>query len=388
MEGGSKRGRIASYNALKGLGAVGILFSHMSYLGAAENPFWWNFHHYFMRYGAVCSSFFFLCSGFLLHYTWKEGTGSGGHAFGVYLKKKLKRLYPLALFVFLLAVGVELLMPGNGVVTEGMQLGSPLWLFCVAANLLLFKAFIPDRRVFYSFHGPSWYISVLFFFYAAAFAFVRGLKSGTEESRARWRRATLICCAAAYTIELVICVAVDRGVGGLENHSLYLTYVNPYFRIFGEGFAGILLCEYMPRISRAVRKCSADLLEICGIAAFLCGMLLKNVIHTSLMNAWLQSALMGFVLIAFRSDAGRVSGALKRRPFQLLGDISFELYMTHAFVYEGLPVAAGIVSGAMRGWLIAHAGTRFVITFVLCVVFAWIVHFFLEQLTRKVLARV
>lgn len=64
----SKR-KIYSYNALKGIGAVGILFSHMSYLSDAVNPFWRIVYDHFMRFGSRCSSLFFVISGFLMAYT-------------------------------------------------------------------------------------------------------------------------------------------------------------------------------------------------------------------------------------------------------------------------------------------------------------------------------
>ncbi len=92
---------------------------------------------------------------------------------------------------------------------------------------------------------------------------------------------------------------------------------------------------------------------------------------------------MGFLLIAFRQGTGKVSGLQKTRGMQFLGDISFELYMTHAFVYEGLPVVVGIVSKPMKDWLVYHAGTRFMITFILCILVAGMVHMILSWLHKN-----
>lgn len=69
-----------------------------------------------------------------------------------------------------------------------------------------------------------------------------------------------------------------------------------------------------------------------------------------------------------------VSGVLKGRIWQFIGNISFELYMTHAFVYEGIPVAAGIISNKLQNWIIIHAGSRFMVTFFASILFAWMVH--------------
>ena len=69
--------------------------------------------------------------------------------------------------------------------------------------------------------------------------------------------------------------------------------------------------------------------------------------------------------------------------FVSLGNISFELYMTHAFVYEGLPIVAGVVNNDMKKWLISHAGIRFVITAILSFLAAWIINMILRTVKRK-----
>lgn len=237
----AKREQIATYNALKGIGAVGIVFSHMAYLGDAANPFWKGFYSVFMSKGAICTTLFVLCSGFFLDYAWKD------QKFGRYVTGKLKRKYPLTFIVFLAAVAVDILLAGNAVVNEGAPVGSGLWLFNVAANLFLFKAFIPIKSVFYSFHGPSWYISLLFVFYLIAYPFVKGLHGG---NKAKWKRIIRGAVLTAYIAELAICIMtrVFRWDG------LWLCYVNPWFRIFGEGFAGILLCEEMDGLQGKIRN--------------------------------------------------------------------------------------------------------------------------------------
>ena len=52
----------------------------------------------------------------------------------------------------------------------------------------------------------------------------------------------------AFFSGLLICLIMTI----IGKGSLYLRYVNPWFRIFGEGLAGILLCEYMPKIQKKV----------------------------------------------------------------------------------------------------------------------------------------
>ena len=372
-----KKERIATYNAFRGIAAVMILFSHMAYLAEATNPFWKHLWSYFMNHGSLATTFFFLCSGFFLSYTWKE------RRFGSFIVAKLKRLYPLTFIVFILALIIDIMLAGNEIVSEGVRTGSLHWFFNIVANLFLFKAFIPLESTFYSFHGPSWYISALLAFYIVGYWFVRGLHSNKPSVRRKWKRYTWTAIIAAYAIELIICVLAR------VNHwrTLYLCYINPYFRIFGEGLAGVMLCEQMPRIQKRINERHINGLELLAVLVFIGDFLLHNLLRLNIWNAWLQLVPMGLVFIAFRRGKGSVSGLLKTKPFQGLGDISFELYMTHAFVYEGLPIALGIVSKSVSEWIVLHAGTRFVITFVLCIIAAWIANRIMRQVNRLLFNR-
>ena len=144
----------------------------------------------------------------------------------------------------------------------------------------------------------------------------------------------------------------------------------------------------MPEIQEYIKNININILEITSFVIFLASFFLKNIIHLNIYPAWIQIIPMGFILIAFRSERGVISKVLKSGPLQFIGKISFELYMTHAFVYEGLPVAIGFVSKNFKNWIIYHAGTRFVITFVLCIVFAYIVNLFMKFLNKKIISKI
>lgn len=348
--------KINTYNALKGIGAIGILFSHMSYLENSNNQFWKCFWAFFMSKCAVFTSFFFICSGFFLDYAWKK------KGYKEYIIGKLKRIYPLVFVVFVLALIIRIIVPDDLVAK-----GSGIWYFDIFANIFLFKSLIPDERVFYSFHGPSWYISALFLFFIVAYPFVKNMHSSDSE---KWKKRTLLVCGVTYLIELIICVAVDLS----QTPKLWLCYVNPWFRAFGEGMIGVLLSQYMPVIQNGIRRITGSLLEILSLTIIIIDIVFRDTFHLSFSWAWIQFIPMGFLLIAFRMEKGCISKILKKRPFQFLGNISFELYMTHAFVYEGLPIASGILSNNLKTWLVNHGGTRFLITLCLSIVFAWIVN--------------
>lgn len=55
-------------------------------------------------------------------------------------------------------------------------------------------------------------------------------------------------CTTAYILQAGICLVVD--VKELENIKLWATYVNPYFRIFGECFLGMIVAGYIDKIKK------------------------------------------------------------------------------------------------------------------------------------------
>ncbi len=360
-----KKRHNSSYNALRGLAAIGIFFSHMSYLKASDMSFWRNLYQFFMRNGAVCASFFYILSGFLVVYTWKNAS------FKDYMVKKLKKFYPLVLCVLILAIALDLVMGGSEVINEGVVPGSWQWWLNIVMGITMLKAFIPFEAIFYSFHGPSWYMSALIVFYVLAWFIVPKLVDAENPKQQKTvARGTTIVCIAAYVIQGIICFMVDSKE--LIDIRLWITYVNPWFRIFGECFLGMVIASYIDEIKLA--KNSREGFKAIALLFMLTMLLLRSMFVSSLWNAWLFALPNTLLLIAFYNDEGKTACVLKAKPFQLLGNISFELYMTHAFVYEGLPIVVGVLSSSLKNWIIYHAGTRFMITLVLAINFAWIVH--------------
>lgn len=389
-----KRKKNLSYNALRGIAALGIFFSHMSYLKASDTQFWSGLYTFFMRHGSVCCSVFYILSGFLAVYTWRNST------FREYFTRKLKKNYPLVFYVLVLAVALDYVMSRNAVINEGVSAGSPQWWFNILMGVTMLKAFIPYESTFYSFHGPSWYFSGLVVFWVLAYFIVPKLVGAiTDIKDAQNAKDNLlnnnnllnhsnqklavgwvtVICAVAYAVQAVICIYID--VKQLSDIRLWATYVNPWFRIFGECFLGMIIACHIEDMK--LTKNSSGKLKVFAIVFAFAVILLRNVMATSLWSAWIYALPISLLLISFYNDEGKVAGVLKAKPFQFLGDISFELYMTHAFVYEGLPIAVGIVSTDFKGWLVYHAGTRFIITMALAIVFAWMVQMVFGLVRKK-----
>ena len=145
-------------------------------------------------------------------------------------------------------------------------------------------------------------------------------------------------------------------------------------------------CSLLDSGCKRVKK-NSGIEKWCLAVAFLSILIilsLKNIIHTSLLSAWVLAVPSASLLVGFYHDEGKAAEILHAKPFQVIGNISFELYMTHAFVHEGLPIAVGMINNNMKKWLVSHAGTRFIITATLSFLVAWIVNMILKAVNRKI----
>lgn len=144
---------------------------------------------------------------------------------------------------------------------------------------------------------------------------------------------------------------------------------------------GVMLCEYMPEIQEKLKKVNRNSLEITAFLVWDGFFVMNNVVKSSIWSAWLWFIPIGFLMIAFYEDTGILSRVSKTKPLLLLGDISFELYMTHAFVYEGIPVICYAINANIGKWIVYHAETRFLITLLGSIIFAYFVHILMKKIT-------
>ena len=81
----------------------------------------------------------------------------------------------------------------------------------------MLKAFIPVESTFYSFHGPSWYLSALVVFYVLAWFIVPRLVGNGEQERQEKNQtiiAVIYICVCAYVMQAALCFIVDWKCSG------------------------------------------------------------------------------------------------------------------------------------------------------------------------------
>lgn len=275
-------------------------------------------------------SFFFVLSGFILAYNYRNFDKTG--SIGRFLAARFARVWPLHLITCILWIGLVFhfnrtaYFPGS---TGIMQL---------LANLTLTQSWIPLKLWAISFNGVAWSISNEMFFYIAFPLIIMC-----------WRKhwATVLFIASA-SVAIFIAAGNHFNLSSSDNTTgvglLGIIYVNPLTRIFefiiGVAVANIFLMPALHEFKAS--KASWLYLELfalglCTASMVLVGNPLRiNAFFGPAAGYYLQSEglwlIWGILILVFALSKGPVTAILSTRPLVFLGEISFALYLVHAIV--------------------------------------------------------
>ncbi|MBX9668690.1 MAG: acyltransferase [Candidatus Obscuribacterales bacterium] len=282
-------------------------------------------------------TFFFVLSGFIL--TLVYPSFDNGKQITEYLVKRLARLWPLHISVFLM----RFLMFPKVLLTFPGAAPKVVVLLC---NIFLLHGWIPLFQFFFSYNAPSWTISTEFFFYLCL-PFILPLFT-----RAKWLPALLAFGITLGSIILCNSVGLDEySEQGLSMRGLL--YINPLPRLF-EFVIGMTtaICfrDYVSKLK--INKVICSIVELSAVAFTLLLMWNTKPIAQFFGSLpavgragifWLEYSgvpLFAFslLILALARRGGVVSWILSVPILVLLGDISYAIYLCHhpLLVYHGL----------------------------------------------------
>jgi peptidoglycan/LPS O-acetylase OafA/YrhL len=235
--------------------------------------------------------------------------------FASFALRRFGRVYPLHFLFLLLLIGLELiklLAYAHGAPAEHPPFTGTTSPAAIVTNLLLVQAF--GLHGADTWNGPSWSISVEFYTY---------LVFGLFCSLLGRRKRLAIIAAFLLSIAGAILLYACRG-------DIQATYDYAFFRClygFFCGAAGYLLC-FEANPLRFAGPNGATIVEILAVMAAVVFVITGATSAVSLL------APMVFLLavLVFSAQRGWLSRLLSQRPFQFLGEISYTLYISHAFV--------------------------------------------------------
>jgi peptidoglycan/LPS O-acetylase OafA/YrhL len=312
-------------------------------------------------------SFFFVLSGFILAYTYRERLRRlDRRTIETFLVARFARVYPVHVVTFV-AAAILFARPHIGHV--GVTVAA-------VQNLLLLQAFSPTRAAD-AFNTPSWSLSAEMFFYVL-FPVLLVL---TIRARRVLGGGRLVAATAAVVAGWTAFVW-DAGSRVPSDIGQWFFYFNPLARVvdFGVGvvlavtFCSLARGGYQPRGRRSVALFTAAELAAVGVLAGLVAGF-EHVPQAMRWSVYYMPA-MALVVFVFAFEGGLLGKALALRPLMVLGEVSFAFYMWHQLVMR----LAG-----QHASLVAHpeATTAGVLVVSLAISFAtWLV---LERPARRII---
>ena len=266
-------------------------------------------------------SFFFVLSGFILTYVYKDQLTYARVPKFYY--KRWARIWPLHLVCLIVTIYVV------GMVVIDYEM--------LAVNLALLQSWVPDSKWVFSFNGVSWSISTEMFFY---FMFPFFLIGGQNRF---WVK---------YILLWFVVLAAVKGIQILDNQPAWADYdlerachVNPFLRLpefcTGMGVGFIFFNRATPRFRSSPVDSVIEIAALSLIPGFswvlreygIVGLIRRAEWGGPAMALWVQYTAMVFVfaivIYVFARSQGILSKLLGSRGLVFLGEISFALYMIH-----------------------------------------------------------
>lgn len=287
-------------NHIESLQSLRFIFIFLIFM----SHFSWDGSGYWDCGGDIGVCFFFMLSGFVL----SLASSCDLINLGVFIRKRLARIYPAHLLALLLAF---VCMPWsfNGVTT--------------ATSLALVQSWVPCREVYFGANPVAWFLSDLLLLYAL----FPLLKRAIFGCRRGVLAVVVTVVAGLYLAVLVPVVPADK--------VNWVLYVFPPLRLL-DFCIGILLARLFKALSQArLSRGVATLFEISALALVVGSCVAYPFIPERYATAsffWIPCGMVIIVFAMTDSASGAVGSALKGQWLLWLGALSFEFYLVHVSV--------------------------------------------------------
>jgi len=283
-----------------------VFLSHLSFAKTDNSLLNWLQRNIFFE-GYLGVSFFFILSGFVLAYSYREKFLQKAITRKSFYLARFARIYPLHFLTLILAIPI-------------IYFHNSLGISSFLINLFLLQSFIPKEDLFFSFNAPAWSISDEMFFYLI-FPFIIIL---FEKAK--------VLKTAFYILAPIILIA---GIILIPEHDQKaFFYVNPVIRSF-DFILGILLYDLFKK--QKFSSCfttakRATLLEIFTLSAFFIFFIFHNFLNRGFRFSIYYWIPMCLIIYTFAQNKGWISKLLSNKILVFLGEISFGFYMIHYLV--------------------------------------------------------
>lgn len=292
----------------------------------------------FMKNGYLVVDFFFVLSGLVIAQSYQARLLNGEVSLKSFMWRRFLRLWPLHIATTILVMSFEIWRDGYN---EAFHLVALLHQIFLLQSVVFSGKFI-------MWNHPNWSISVEFYTYL-----VFGALFLLKKPNIKW--------ILLLSVFLLTFIAIYNDTGG-QRPGIATMGKYGIFRCIAEFGIGVVLCNILPRVRPILNRMNSTALELgaIGIVFLFIQYLGRGQITVAV------SLPFFFFVMVFAMERGVISRILCARPFQLLGELSYSIYLTHIFVI-----------GVLQLWLYQN----FIGLFILppCVIaFSYLTHRFIE----------
>lgn len=344
-------------DGLRGIAAAGIaFFSHYYFFGSEiKYPFYNGVTYWFWNYSSFFVDLFFVISGFIMVYVYREKIKHREIGFKAFIKKRFIRFYPLMVFALFCVLFLQLLhrrLTGDffadEFITDNSLLAFVMNLMCLQGTSLLGI----------SFNSPSWYLSVILVMYILFYVvtYVSGKYDMENLAYAAMLLLGLTLAVKGYPAVFLNC----RGMVGF--------------------FSGCLLHEACRMVNDILdkRKKNVILGAVFLALILICAIGIRYG-HAVFAPSRLVVVVYGMViwplLVFLAVNMPALRWLLKQKPFTFLGKISFSMYLIHFPVMIALQDASIILKPGLN-----YGGKKVFVFYIFLVLAVSILcHYFVER---------
>lgn len=371
-------GEIVALDGLRAIAALSVMMFHAHYIvsrpgaiSGADVTYLWN-------YGQTGVHLFFVLSGFLLFTPYARAMLNGRPLPSVkrFFQRRALRILPA--YWVCLAILAALQYP---------QLANPKGLVNIGIHLFLLHddVFSINRTI----EGPFWTLAVEAQFYVVLPLFAWLMSRFVGTTRSRWRVIASVLALIAGALVVRAADATIHGRSVIDHQGLAATlgqlFVHvtlgaqgKYLEVFGLGMLSTVVYQIAQDESRRLRRrlplisimlIAVALVMTIGLAQFTMRQNIVTPGYVMFYHAWDPLVIGGPLLIGIPYAALTIGvlwapqwlrGIFEAKPLQLIGLISYSLYLWHLPILEfaaqqtmALPVSARIGIEILVGFMVA-----------------------------------
>ncbi|AGW90023.1 MULTISPECIES: acyltransferase family protein [Cupriavidus] len=312
-------GNLPALTSIRFLAALTVVLCHFSQIGLLAVPAWFVAA---ADGGRPAVSLFFVLSGFVLAYNYRDKLG--GNGVRAFYAARVARIWPVLLLSLLpaLAVTAWLLHAGDAtLLREWYGLARPdlpMLAASLLCQVLALTAWLPFAGLNQPWNGPAWSISCEAFFYALFPALLAWAAARGSLALLRW-------CALLWLLQGAWIALVDAATP--PSRSGFLIAQFPLTHLF-EFVLGVCAAQWHARMPLAAAARHRFGIVLTGVSVAILAAL-----AFSSPGRWpafyLQAPAFGALILGLALLQRPVLGLLHRRWLVVLGEASFSLYLLH-----------------------------------------------------------